>query len=211
MFAIAMTLMLFVLVSVAICLSGLHTRRHVLLNVGAIAGVGASAFMLTFIVIMLMFFLHVENWILDVIIEEIIKAGAVALVLSRARPISVIAVFAGIEVVVGKFFIPYWLDPSAVLVMVQDHGAYVLSVSTAAYGLHIATGFAYGALGPLRGVVAALGLHIVFNMLALQAERNVTVASGALLLLAAVIMIVISVVIRPLFQRITPASAIREP
>jgi hypothetical protein len=161
--------------------SGLKSGRPSGVDVFIIFASATAAFAAVFAVQMLVFVVA-ESVLFDAVAEELFKAGFAAALLRIANPYSVIAIFAWLELTLGKFLIPYLIDASLVLSAIETHGAYLALVTLAAYVMHISTAALYTGLGIAPGIFAATTVHVLYNVLAQRTDETATTASGIMLL-----------------------------
>jgi len=193
MLMITTVLALFTIVTIVIVSRNLVSRSGIIFYSFVTILSGAIAFLLSFLLQMILYYVNWEFEFINVLIEEIFKITAALLVWKIARPLATVAAFAGIEVVAGKFFVPFWIDAGDIMATINDHGIYLLVVVMAAYNMHILTGIVYNSLGTLKGLLPALGIHFIYNLLAGWTEKTASLSMGVTLLAATSVFIAVPI------------------
>ena len=180
------------LLTMFIVVASLRNKDHSIEHTCLVLMAGAIAFLCSFFVQMVLFWLRIEVEIINVTVEEILKVVAACLLYRIAKPVAVVAVFAAVELVVGKFMIPYLLDANLIMRAISSHGFYLLTVTSSAYVMHIITGVIYNRIGVLKGFIPAIILHFVYNVAAGWTDEVQTLSSGLTLLFATLIFVACS-------------------
>jgi hypothetical protein len=136
------------------------------------------------------------------LLEECLKAGTAVIFLKYARPMAVIAVFAGAELIIGKFLVMYWLSGTDSRIAFENHGTYITFVTSAAYCMHILTGVIYNRSMMMRALVICIIFHSTYNFLAGVSEKTPVPTNGIILFCAVFLLLIASLNFRIILRLI---------
>lgn len=152
-------------------------------------GVGVAAFVCASVMQLALLYIGIENQLVDVVIEEVFKITACVIVWKTIKPVGVIAVIAGCELVVGKILIYYLNGQMFVIDRIDYMSIVFIFLTTAAFLMHLSTGIIFTALGVWMGLAVAILVHFGFNVVASRIELKPELDNSAALLLFSAILV----------------------
>jgi len=150
------------------------------------AAAGAGLFGAAFVLQLIPVNAGIDSTILNVIIEESLKAGIVYSSSKNWRAIPIISSFATIEVI-SKYVFLFILGGELNRGYIDSSWVFFLCALVSAYVMHMTTAVLYCRLSIFLAFPACAFYHLIYNFLAIGAESRASRDDGLLLLLSAFI------------------------